>query len=465
MIGETPFPATARLVDFIAGFDLGAASDVLLDRARSLLVDTFGVMIAAVDDEVAEVAGALSSANQGAVTVLGRGGTRDAGFAAFYNGALAHALEFDDSTLNPVGHPSCVIVPALFALAQREGASGRALLEAYLVGLEVHSRLGQAEAGGWSAGGFWLPIGHVSLLGAAAACARLLRLDRPAIAHTLGLASHFSGALAVSNGSLAKPLGAGAAARSGLEAALLAQAHATGPQQSVERPQGFADVFLGQGHDLAGPLSKIGAPHHLEEVGVAIKRYPSCYATHWGVDALLLLAGEHGLGEADIDRIVLDHPESGAFCDNPAPTTPEEARFSHEYNLAVAVLDGIPGPRSYTPERIAQPDVAAMIRRVATRNHPADLAPPKAWEYRVTVTTTSGATVSKAVPRPLGHPRHPMAAADLARKFAACVDGRLAPADAERLLAALRGIETLPDLSAVTDALSQIRRAHATKER
>jgi len=465
MTGEASFPATARVVDFIAGFDLGSASDVLLDRARSLLVDTFGVMIAAADDEVAEVAGALAPATQGPVTVIGRGGTGDAGFAAFYNGALAHALEFDDSTLNPVGHPSCVIVPALFALAQREGASGRAFLEAYLVGLEVHSRLGQAEAGGWSAGGFWLPIGHVSLLGAAAACAKLLRLERRAVEHAIGLASHFCGALAVSNGSLAKPLGAGAAARSGVEAALLARAHATGPQQSIERPQGFADVYLGQGHDLAGPLSKLGAPHHLEEVGVAIKRYPSCYATHWGVDALLLLVDEHRLAAADIAGIVLEHPESGAFCDNPTPATPEEARFSHEYNLAVAVLDGVPGPRSYTPERIAQADVTAMIRRVGTRNHPADLAPPKAWEYRVTVTTTSGAAVSKAVPRPLGHPRHPMGAGDLEQKFAACVEGRLGPPDAERLLAALRAVETLADLGAVTGALSQIRRAHAVEGR
>lgn len=451
------FAATRRISDFIVGYDIATASELLLDRARTLLADAFGVAIAAFDDEVGHAAAALGAAGEhGRISVIGRGRTDDAGFAALYNGALAHALEFDDSTLNPVGHPSCVIVPALFALAEQTEASGRGLLEAYLVGLEVHSRLGQAEAGGWSAGGFWLPIGHVSLLGAAAACAKLLKLNRGQTAHALGLAGHFCGGLSASNGSMGKPLGAGYSARAGLEAALLAQAGATGAAQVIERPQGFADAFLGPGNDLAKALARLGAPHHLEEVGVAIKRYPSCYATHWGVDALLLLAGEHGLRPDDIAAVTLAHPESGAFCDNPRPTTVEEARFSHEYNLAAAVLDGLPGPRSYTVERMARADIQAMTGRVRTESHPASLAPPAAWEYRVTVTTRSGDSFSKAVPRPLGHPRDPMSAADIETKFYACTDRALGDDDARRLLSTLRGVDALADLTAISEILAKI---------
>ncbi len=450
--------ATRRLCGFICGFEIGSASDLLLDRARTLLVDAFGVIVAAVDDEVAHAAGVLGEARPGGrITLAGLGRTDDAGFAAFYNGALAHALEFDDSTLNPVGHPSCVIVPALFALAEKTGASGHEMLEAYLVGLEIHSRLGQAEAGGWSAGGFWLPIGHVSLLGAAAACAKLLRLDADRTEHALGIAAHFCGGLSASNGSTAKPLGSGYSARAGLEAALLAKAGATGAAAVVERGQGFADAFLGPGADLAKALDHLGQPHHLEEIGIAIKRYPSCYATHWGVDALLLLIEAHDIKPADIASITLAHPASGAFCDNPHPTTPEEARFSHEYNLAAAVLDGLPGPRSYRPERMNQADIRTMIAKVATVNHPDDLPPPAAWAYEVRVATMDGRTFAKSVPRPLGHPRHPMSPADIEAKFASCVADVLSAEDSAAMLAAVRGIDGIPDMAPISARLDRIK--------
>jgi len=454
-----PASATARVSEFVAGFDLATASDLVRARAADLLADTFAVAIAASADEFAHILAPLAEDAAGPSTLLGQGRGGSPGLAALYNGSLAHALEFDDSTLNPVGHPSAVIVPALFALAEQRGASGGALLEAYLAGLEVHSRLGQAEAGGWSAAGAWFPIGHVSLLGAAAACARLLGLDAARTAHALGLAANASGVLAVSGGAAAKPLGAGAAARSGLEAALLAAAGATAPADVLERPQGFADVFLGGSAGLAKALEHIGAPHHLEEVGVALKRYPSCYATHWGVDALLLLVQEHSLAPGDVAAIILDHPVAGAFCDNPDPRDPEAARFSHEYNLAVALLDGVPGPSSYLPERLAAADVREMLGRVRTRNHPSDLAPPKAWEYRVTVTTTSGAALSKAVPRPLGHPRHPMSPADVRAKFFTCVTPSLGEGGAEQLLGLLLGIERLPDMAALSRLLLTIKAA------
>jgi 2-methylcitrate dehydratase PrpD len=320
------------------------------------------------------------------------------------------------------------------------------VLEAYLAGLEVHSRLGQAEVAGWSASGAWLPIGHVSLMGAAAACAKLLRLPPDRIAHALGFAAHFSGALAVSNGALAKPLGSGEAARAGLESALLARAGGTAAADVVERAQGFADVYLGAGHDLPGKLAKLGAPHHLEEIGIAVKRYPSCYATHWGIDALLLLAAEHGLTAANVAAVTLEHPAAGAFCDNPDPRTPEAARFSHEYNLAVALLDGVPGPASYGPARIAAPDVQTLLAKVRTADHPPELQPPAAWEYRVTVETIDGQRHSRAVPRPLGHPRHPMSPADLEAKFRICVEPRLGAAAAGALLDQLRDFAALPDL-------------------
>jgi 2-methylcitrate dehydratase PrpD len=459
--------ATARLTEFVTDFGLEHASTVLVARAKDLLVDVIAVAIAAVSTEVAGVAAALQPAvgSDGPVSVLGRARTHDPASGAFFNASLAHALEFDDSTLAPVGHPSCVIVPALFALAESEGRSGADLLSGYLTGMEVHSRLGQAQAGAWSSEGFWLPIGHVSVMGAAAGCSRMLGLDRAQTSHALGLATQFAGGLTAGSSTMAKPLGAGAAARAGLEAALLARAGATGPSEVVERANGFADIFLGSGHDLDGALSSLGSPHHLEEVGIAVKRYPSAYATHWGIDALLLLMDEHALGPSDIETITLEHPEAAAFCDHPAPATSEQARFSHQFNLAIAVIEGMPGPDSYGQDRITRRDVTTMLGKIACRSHPPHLEPPKSWQYLVIVETAKGQSLSKSVPRPLGHPRNPMDAKELESKFYRCVEGHLPMGPAERLLELLRHVEAEPDMTGISAQLQAIRPAGGTPGR
>src|SRR5262249_38076244 len=151
-------------------FRLAAVSGGVVDRAKSLILDTLAVAVAATGSAMATVLhGLIEGAScPGGSTVIGWQPTLAPREAAFVNAALAHALEYDDSAFAPIGHPGCVIVPALLALAQREESSGEAFLEAYLAGLETHSRLAQAEAGGWRAEGVWLPIGHVSLMGAAA---------------------------------------------------------------------------------------------------------------------------------------------------------------------------------------------------------------------------------------------------------------------------------------------------------
>lgn len=453
--------ATRHVCDFVVGYRISDASNLLLERAKDLLVDTFGVTIAGLGSDVASVLGAVvgqpGRRTAATATLIGRGVSPNQGYAAWHNGALAHALEFDDSTLSPVGHPSCVILPAVFALAETSRTGGEALLEAYLTGLEVHSRLGQAEASGWSSEGFWLPIGHVSVMGAAAGCARILGLDHDQTAHALGLAAQFCGGLSVGNATMAKPIGAGASARSGVEAALLARAGATGPGAIVERVAGFADVFLGGDHRLAEPLAKLGSPHHLEETGVAIKRYPSVYASHWGIDALLLLMAEHGLTGADIESVTLTHPPAAAFCDDPDPASPEQARFSHEFNLAVTAVYGIPGPSSYSEERLADDRVKSMMRRVHTRNHPAGIEPPRSWAYEVTVVDSSGRRWSKSVPRPLGHPRNPMGREDLDAKFLRCTDGFLAVDTSAELLADLRSVERIRDVRVLSSTLANIR--------
>lgn len=449
---------TARLAQFVSTFEYKCISELAQRRGKDLLVDYFGVLLAAVGSDIAKAALATIASHGDLPATLAGGNARSsAGDAAFYHGALAHGLEFDDSTLNPVGHPSTVILPSLFALAEQVGASGKDFLRAYHVGLEVHSRLGAAQKGNWSFSGGWLPIGHISLVGAAAACANLLRLGPAQTADAIGLSTQFCGQLAVNSASHAKPFGAGSSARSGLVAALLAKEgmHAVG--EMIERQGGFADTFFGQGsHDLEAALAKLGNPLHIEEVGIAIKRYPSCYGTHWGNDALIDIMRDNNLLADDIKSIELAHPQSGAFLDEPAPSNSEEAKFSHQYNLAVTALDGMPGVTSFSERRCQEADVREFLNKVKARVHSPELQPPEAWEYRVTVETKNGRNISHAVPRPLGHPRRPMSEADMERKFTGCTSGVMDKADSAELMARLLAMDTLEDMAPLSELLGRV---------
>lgn len=455
--------ATAAIARFVHEFDLATAGPELRGRARALLLDFCSVTLAALDhDIVPGLLAGIDGAPAGAATLAGHG-RASAPDAAFFNGALAHTLEYDDSTLNPVGHPGTVILPAVLALGEARGASGAEVLAAWLVGLEVHSRLGQAQRGNWSFTGGWLPIGHISLIGAAMGCARLLRLDPARVAHALGLAAHLCGQLSINAGSQAKPVGAGHAARSALIAARLAAAGLHGADQVIERSGGFADTFFGVGaHDLA-PLARLGAPHHLEEIGVAIKRYPSCYGAHWGVDALLDLVARHALTPDNVAAIELAHPAAAAFLDDSAPTNEEEAKFSHEYNLAVALLRGIPRVRDFGQATLDDPALRAVLRRVRTSVHPADADSATARAYRVTVHTTDGRVLRHEVPRPLGHPRRPMSAADLDDKFRHCVATCLSTEAADALRDRVESLENLTTLGPLMTLLGAARRHGAAR--
>ncbi len=453
---DRPFPATEAIVAFTRAYRIESASADTVARAKHLVLDLLGVTIAATAPGVAENIGRLVTAlgqPEGAATVVGSGRIADPEHAALLNGFLSHLLEWDDATLKPIGHPSITILPALFALGEAHGATGRAVLESYLIGLEVHSRLGQAQRKAWSATDPWLPIGHIGLVGAAAAASRLLGLESAQTAHAIGLASHFAGGLGISGGTEAKPFGAGHAARCAVSAVHLAQAGVTACTTSIETAGGFADTFFGSGgHDLEGALGHLGRGElHLDEIGVAIKRYPAVYGTHWSADAMRLLRRTHGLEFADVARVEVDYPAASAFVDNPAPTSPDEARFSLQYLLACCLLHDAPLPWQFAETTIASPAVVSALSKIAARPHAADVQPPAAWAYDVTVHTTDGRVLTAAVPRPHGHPRDPLSALEVEEKFRDAAGDLLGEA---RTAAVIELVDCLEDLDSIGTLMS-----------
>ncbi len=439
--------ATEQLVSFAVGYRLDRRDDDLIMAATGLLADYVAVAIAGLSGPVAGAVHNRVSGGSGRSTAIGAQARSSAHDAAMINGMLAHSLEFDDTTLRPIGHPSCTILPAIIALAEREGLTGHDLLEAYVVGLEVHARLGQAQSGNWDSSDNWLPLGSIGQVGGAAAAARLLGLSAEQTRQCIAISAHLGGQLSVSVGTAAKAVGAGAAAWAAVQSADLARLGISGATAVIERPRGFADAFFGAGgHQLDAALSALGRPHHLLEQGIAVKKYPAVFACQWPNDALRQLMQTGRLNAGDIDDIELFRPDAGAFCDCPEPASPEEARSSFEFNLAAIALTGAAGLDAFTEDRLRNPEQLAMQRRVRVRSHSAGTEFRQTWRYLVRVRTRSGDVLEHWVRYPSGHPKLPLSPDEAQAKFRECTKGHLPSGVSEQLATAIRELDRQPSL-------------------
>lgn len=350
----------------------------------------------------------------GPARVIGQATTADAASAALLNGYAGHALDFDDVHSSVRGHPGTVLLPALFALADTlPNATALDLIDAYIVGVEAMARLGLALGSKHYETGFH-NTATLGPLGAAAACARLLKLGAAATENALGLAATQAGGLRLQFGSEAKPLHAGLAARSGLFAAQLAQAGLQGSPGVLEAPIGFLDAYGFGAADAQRALAGWGSPWQIVTPGLYFKPYACCTATHYAADAALALRAEHQLRAEDIAAVRVVFPPAG---DTPLtvtdPATGLEGRFSVEYVLAAALVDGALG-LSLFDERAAREDLRSfgrLVSRAYDADAPRASTDPQTRFSTVEVRLHDGRQLSRRV-RGLSRAR------DLAAKYA-----------------------------------------------
>jgi 2-methylcitrate dehydratase PrpD len=296
----------------IAHWSSALSYDVVPDEVRSVtrrcLIDTLGVTLAGVRTNVGERSRkfACTVGAPGHASVVGEQSRLAAPMAAFANAVAAHALDFDDNSYAGVVHGSAVIIPAALAIAETVNASGVDLMTAIVAGSEAEYALGVAVTSTLYDRGWWT-TGVLGPVGAAAATARLLKLDATATASALGLALAGTGGVKAAFGTNAKPLLAGRAAEAGVAAALLAAAGASGPRNAVEHPRGFAVLFNGGTFD-ARAIAALGTRWHLVDPGIDVKRIPVCLSSHAAVDAVQDLVAQHGLAVGGIRRITCDVP-------------------------------------------------------------------------------------------------------------------------------------------------------------
>ena len=449
----TPVNAGERLARFVAGTDR-VPDDALLQAKRCLL-DTLGVALAGSREESARTV-ARWLGDQGGrpeASVLGRTLRLPAADAALANGTAAHALDFDDVSLPMRGHPSAPLLPAVLALGEAAGSSGRDLLTAFALGFEVEAKLGRAIGGAHYALG-WHATSTLGALGAAAACARLLRLDAGRAQTALGIAASLASGLQQNFGSMTKPLHAGWAARSGVVAAQLAARGLTAGAEAIEGPSGFLRARSGgAGPDLA-PFEALGQPFEIVSPGVGVKLYPCCYATHRAVDAVLELRAAHGIEPVGVARVRVEVNRGGLMPLRAEPSaTGLEAKFSLEYCLAAALLDGRLGLSSFADEAVRRPAVSELMAKVKAGEGEEAAEFPIGGYAEVRIALSDGSEYGTRVDVPRGDPSRPLSWGELAAKFRDCAAAVFSAEAREQALALVEGLEDLADVTGLATAV------------
>ncbi len=418
--------------------------------ARALL-DTVGVTLAGASQPAARIVQRVVEADgSGPCRVLGTALAASPGNAALANGTAAHALDYDDMCFVSLAHPSAPLVSAALATGDAVGASGAALLDAYVIGFEIEGRLGRAMNPRHYQRG-WHCTSTLGTIGAAAAASRLLGLDATAAGHALAIAASEASGLKENFGTMVKPLHAGLAARNGVLAAQLAKSGMTASAAAIEGPQGFLAAMDSSQPSLAGVVADLGTRWEILDTGITVKLYPSCAGTHPALDALLDLkrrerfAGDDVEGvEIGVDPIVptiliYDRPSSGL-----------EGKFSMPFCAAAALVHGQVGLETFEATHIADPAIVAMQARVTMRIDPTlDASAPPLTQAHVTVRLRDGRVLTARANGARGYHDRPASDDELAAKFMSCATQAMSESRAAAALAALRGIESAADVRSV----------------
>ncbi|MEE9279686.1 MAG: MmgE/PrpD family protein [Myxococcota bacterium] len=376
--------ATARIIEVARGIRADELPDDVRYVARHCFLDWFGVALAGsreplariLFDEVRELGGAPQAG------LVGHTERSSVLLAALLNGAASHALDYDDTHMAIVGHPSVPVIPALLAQGELEGSSGLDVMTAFVAGVEVECFLGRLLGREHYQHGYHATA-TIGSLGAAAACAHLLDLDAQQWAYALGTAATQAGGLKSVFGTMGKPFHAGRAASNGLLAARLARRGFDSHPAVLEAPLGFAQV-LAPGADATRDVEV--RPFAVRQT--LFKYHAACYLTHASIVAMTELRDAHGLSAEDVSAIEARVPPGHLdVCDIQEPATGLEAKFSLSAVLPMVLLgEDTSQPDAYTAELMARPELVRL--RDATRTVP-DASEPAAGST-VTVRTRDG---------------------------------------------------------------------------
>jgi len=433
-----------RIAEYVCSTGIEDFSPAVVERAKGLCLSALGSTVLgstmAVSRTMADYVRQTGSNAQAGVVGMGFRASRE--WAAALNCISSHCTEYEDVAW-PEAQYTCFLLPAMFTLGDALGASGRAVLEAIVIGFEVAARPGMTCSDHGAAARGFLSCANVGTIGAAAGAAKLMGLDRSTTRDAITLAASLGGGLVRQTGSAAHVVEAGFAARDGIMAASLAAQGIGGTPTIFDGKQGYFDALAGQ-PEIAFDL---GRGDDLRVMAVGYKKYPCCYLLQRIIDALRAMIDDHGLDAADVAKVEVEVNEAFPnIVKFEKPVDVEQARFSLPFMVA-AVLAGEPMDwRTFSEDALGNPQILDQLHKTVTTIIPNSGFEQLSRSNRIIITLADGETLTTVCSVAHGDASDPLSTEEVAAGFLAKTEALLsrdAAADVTRMVASL---DTLPDV-------------------
>ncbi len=441
---------TRKIADFVTGLSLDDVPPRAIEVVKGGIIDALGAAIAGAGTAAAQVVTRWAREVGGGAHsgIIGGSFKASPQTAARVNGTIGQALDFD---------PPNPLLPVLLALGEFANSSGRDVLEAYIAGFEVQSKLQLGVSAKHYAHG-WHSNAVFGAIGATAAAAKLLKLDAQQTCMAFGIATSEAGGVRQNLGTMTKPYHAGAAAANGIIAATLARHGMTSASDSIEGEFGLLNVFATPGeYDERQIAETFGAPWNLLAHEIRIKPYPCCRAAHRALDSTLALAGKHRIAPDTIASIECEVSAHVAqLMAYASAANALEAKFCLPYCLAVALCDGQAGLRQFTDERVRD----ARVQALAARVHVVHPDGKSEWQTgtplpcTVRIRLSDGSVLEEGAGPPRGDRANPLRMDDILEKYRQCTHGLLSDEHSAAILTTIERLESSRNLRVLYDILT-----------
>jgi 2-methylcitrate dehydratase PrpD len=444
-----------KIARYVVQADLSQVPVEMIEKAKHCILDGIGCGLYGQEFEATKILLQLAREWNGRpeASILGTGKKVPSGMAAKVNGIAVHVADFDDSSAHFRGHPTAVVLPSVLALCEKELKSGKDLLLSYILGVEVGGKLGKVM--GWSHyGAGWHGTGTLGTIASAAASAKALGLDEARTAHALAIAASGASGIRENFGTMVKSLHAGQASAAGALAALLAERGFEGSLTAFEGKCGFWKVYSGE-KEIGRWVEELNEPHSL--LGVMVKRYPSCAATHPALDALEDLMTAHPFPWKDVKELrCLVPPINLSVLIYPRPCNGLEAKFSLPYCVSAFLVHGKLDLSHFEKEALNDQRVRQLMEKVKVVPDDSleeliktkDVLAPTEVQVKL-----KNQTFSKRILEAKGGLSSPLPNAEIVGKFRVCA-GRIL--SAERVSEAISMISSLESVRHITTLMEAL---------
>jgi len=439
---------SGQLGAFLARMSFNDLTKSQVSKLKMYFLDWLGSAIAGKDGEPVQILLGLIRDLGGTPesTIIANQTVCNCLLAALANGASSHMVEMDDLHRESILHPAAAIIPAVFALAEREKASGADVLLAIAAGYEAAIRV--ALGAGPSHYRFWHTTATCGTFGAAAGAARLLGLNEEQTISAYGSAGTQAAGLweFLTNNAMSKQLHPGKAALNGLLSALLAQKGFTGARKILDGKKGFFRATSGD-FDGAKCLADLGKEYYFERN--SLKYHASCGHTHSAIDAVRQATQGKALGPEEVDSVQVSVYQGALdLLGDIEPTTPYFAKFNLPFCVASALRFGHAHLADFSAERIRNPEMIRMMQKIRIKSDPElSAAYPRKWPARVEIVRRSGERLCGASEYPKGDPENPLSESEVVGKFKSLTRGLIPDDWADTLCERALSLDRLADVS------------------